>query len=86
MRLKKADAARVALWETCKIYGFWITLEEFEEACGLKGEERRIYSLLSKVSGAVEVGAVVPRPLYYIRRLAGKLVPPRQRPAVRLRA
>jgi len=73
MRLKKADTVRVALWEACKICGFWITLEEFEGACSIEG--RSVYSLLSKVSGAVEVNVIVPKPLHYIPRLTGKLTP-----------
>jgi transcription initiation factor TFIIB len=77
MRLRRVDVARVALWEACKACGFWITLEEFERACGLRdrGEKHGIYSLLSKVSEAVEVNAVAPKPSYYIPRLAGRLTP-----------
>ena len=74
-KLKKEDIARVALWEACKICGFWVTLQEFEGACGLKSEKRGIYALLSKVSDAVEMDVVVPKPSYYIPRLAARLIP-----------
>jgi len=74
-RLRREDAVKVALWEACKICGFWITLEEFEEACGLKGERHGIYALLSRVSEAVEMDVVVPKPSYYIPRLAARLLP-----------
>ena len=77
MRLKREDVARVALWEACKICDFWISLEEFERACGVRkgDEEHGIYFLLNKVSEAVEISMVVPKPSHYIRRLAGRLIP-----------
>jgi len=74
-RLRREDVARVALWEACKICGFWVTLEEFERACLRdEDEERGIYALLSKVSEVVEISVVVPKPSYYISRLAARLV------------